>query len=189
MIIKCKQLNTFTTQQLRISTKLKRLFGNTKIRTLEYNLKILKQDPKATSKRLSYQSKLNEWKSINKTFSINPENVYCKFRGENIEIKKIPTWEEIEKFSKNIWRENSNFNPGTSWFETLKSEYCKNAKQNQYKITSETIDKVLKKLQNCKAPGMDIIVGFCYKNLLFYKADLVHIFQNTLKVIKNYHHS
>ena len=56
LIIKCKQLNTFTTHQLKISTKLKQLFGNTKIRTLEYNLKILKQDLKALSKKLSYQS-------------------------------------------------------------------------------------------------------------------------------------
>ena len=129
MIIKCKQLNTFTTHQIKISTKLKRLlFYNTKIRTLEYNLKILKQDLKATSKKLSYQSKLNERKSINKKFSINPKNVYRKF------------W-------KDIWGIKSDFNPGTPWFETLKSDYCKNAKQKQYRITSETTDKVLKKHQ------------------------------------------
>ena len=40
LITKCKQLNTFTTHQLKISTKLKQLFG---IRSLEYNLKILKE--------------------------------------------------------------------------------------------------------------------------------------------------
>ena len=59
----CKKLNIFTTHQIKISTKRKPLFRNTKIRTLEYSLKILKQDLKATSKKLSYQSKLNEWKS------------------------------------------------------------------------------------------------------------------------------
>ena len=79
------------------------------------------------------------------------------------------------------WGKKSNFNPYTPWFETLKSEYCKNAKQKQYRITSETIDKALKKLQNGKAPGTDLIVGFWYENLMFYKADLVHIFQDTLK--------
>ena len=42
LIIKCKQLNTFTTHQLNTITKLKRLFGNTKIRNLEFNLNILK---------------------------------------------------------------------------------------------------------------------------------------------------
>ena len=55
LTIKCKQVNTFTTHQIKISTKLKQLFGNSKIRTLEYDLKILKQDFKATSKKLSYQ--------------------------------------------------------------------------------------------------------------------------------------
>ena len=163
MIIKCKQLNTFTTHQRKISTKLKRLFGNTKIRTLECNLKILKQDLKTTCKKLSYQSKLNEQKSINKKFSINPKNVYRKFRGRNLEIKKIPTGEEIETFWKDIWGKKSSFNPYTPWLKTLKSEYCKNAKQKQYRITSETIDKVLKKLQNGKAPEPDLIVEFWYK--------------------------
>ena len=55
LTIRCKQVNTFTNHQIKISTKLKQLFGNTKIKTLEYNLKILKQDFKATSKKLSYQ--------------------------------------------------------------------------------------------------------------------------------------
>ena len=58
LIIKYKQ--PFTTHQLKISTKLKQLFGNTKIRTLEYNEKILKQDLEATSNKLSYKPKLNE---------------------------------------------------------------------------------------------------------------------------------
>ena len=121
LIIRCKQLNTFTTHQVKIFTK---------IRTLEYNLKILKQDLKVTSKKLPYQSKLNEPKSIHINFFVNSKNVYCKFRGGNIEIKKIPTGEEIEIFWKDICRKKSNFNPGTLWFETLKSEYCKNAKQD-----------------------------------------------------------
>ena len=87
----------------------------------------------------------------------------------------------MRHFGRTFGEKKSDFNPGTPWFETLKSEYCKNAKQKQYRITSETIDKVLKKLQNDKAPGTDLIVGFWYKNLMFYKADLVYIFQNTLK--------
>ena len=73
LIIKCKQLNTFTTYQRKISARLKRLFGNTKIRTLEYNLKILKQDLKATYKKLFCQPKLNQRKSINKNFFHEPQ--------------------------------------------------------------------------------------------------------------------
>ena len=40
---------------------------------------------------------------------------------------------------------------------------------------------MLQKLQNSKAPATNLITGFWYKNLMFYKADLVHIFQDTLK--------
>ena len=86
LIIKYKQ--PFTTHQLKISTKLKQLFGNTKIRTLEYNEKILKQDLEATSNKLSYKPKLNERKSINKTFSINPKNIYRKLDAEIQKFKR-----------------------------------------------------------------------------------------------------
>ena len=99
----------------------------------------------------------------------------------NIEIKKIPIAEEIETFWRDIWGKKPDFSPGTPWFETLKSEYCKNAKQKQYRITSEAIAKVLKRLKNGKAPGTDLTAGFWYKNLMFYKVDLVYIFQDTLK--------
>ena len=105
LIIKCKQLNTFIAHQLKISAKLKRSFSNDKIKTVEYNLKILKQDLKATSKKLSYQSKLNKQKSINKKFSINLKNVYRKFRGGNIKIKNIPTGEEIDILEGHLGKE------------------------------------------------------------------------------------
>ena len=49
------------------------------------------------------------------------------------------------------------------------------------RVTSEAIYKVLKKVENGKAPGTDVIAGFWYKNLMFYKADHVYIFQDTLK--------
>ena len=124
---------------------------------------------------------MNERKPLNKFFSINPKIKYHKFRGGNIEIKKISTDEEVEIFEKHIWRKKSSFKLGTPWFETLKSKYCKNATQKQYRITSETIGKVLKKFQSGKATGTDLIVGFWYKNLMLYKADLLHIFEDIFK--------
>ena len=59
-------------------------------------------------------------------------------------MKKKPTTGDVIETSKDIWGKKSNFNSGTLWFETLKSECCKNGKQMQYRITSETTDKVLK---------------------------------------------
>ena len=85
LIIKCKQLNTFTTQ------KLKQLFGNTKIRTLEYNLKILKQDLKALSKKLSYQSKLNERNPSVKMFH-QPQKCISQMYGPKYRNQKDPHW-------------------------------------------------------------------------------------------------
>ena len=91
LIIKCKQLNTFTSHQLKISTKLKQLFGNTKIRTLEYNLKILKQDLKALSKKVSYQSKLNERNPSVKMFH-QPQKCISQIYRPKYRNQKDPHW-------------------------------------------------------------------------------------------------
>ena len=40
---------------------------------------------------------------------------------------------------------------------------------------------MLKKFQSGKATGTDLIVGFWYKNLMLYKADLLHIFEDIFK--------
>ena len=81
-----------------------------------------------------------------KIFPSTPKMYIGNLEAEIQKSKKIPTGEEIERFWKDIWGKKSNFNPYTPWFKTLKSEYCKNTKQKQYRTTSETIDKVLKKL-------------------------------------------
>ena len=69
-------------------------------------MKILKQDIKATSKKLSYQSKLNQRKSINKKFSINYKNVYRKFRGGNLDIQKIPLAKKLRHFGRTFGERN-----------------------------------------------------------------------------------
>ena len=81
MTIKCKQVNTFTNHQIKISTKLKQLFGNTKIKTLEYNLKILKQDFKATSKKLSYQCNWMNGNPLIKIFPSTPKINIANFEA------------------------------------------------------------------------------------------------------------
>ena len=43
-------------------------------------------------------------------------------------------------------------------------------------INEETFGKVVNKMQNGISPGNDLIVGYWYKHLTFYRHALIHIF-------------
>ena len=65
------------------------------------------------------------------------------------------------------------------WFDTLRQEYCNNVQQTQYTINEETFGKVANKMQNDKSPCNDLIVGYWYKHLTFYRHALIHLFAQT----------
>jgi len=57
-------------------------------------------------------------------------------------------------------------------YKPPKNEYCTNTVNNSdYIITTEILRKSIKKLQDNKAPGNDLIIGY-YKHLSFYDDEL-----------------
>ena len=78
------------------------MYGNTKMKTLQFKLKIRQQELKATTEKMRYQKRLNETKFINKKFHTNPKVIYRQFKGESIKIMDPPAKEEIEDFWKGI---------------------------------------------------------------------------------------
>ena len=57
--------------------------------------------------------------------------------------------------------------------------YCKNAKQNIYTIDLKTLNSIINKINPSKAPGRDLIIGFWYKQLDYYREKFVTLLQNT----------
>ena len=43
-----------------------------------------------------------------------------------------------------------------------------------------TIDKVIDKIKPSKAPDRDMIIGYWYKQLDFYRSDLTRLYNSTL---------
>ena len=62
----------------------------------------------------------------------------------------------------------------------LESSYCLNATQKLYEIDKMAIDKAINKLKPNKAPGRDMITGYWYKQLNFYRSDLTRLYNSTL---------
>ena len=101
-------------------------------------------------------------------------------KGNTIEVKNIPTKVNMQTFWKSIWNVKIDHNTNASWIKELKTNYCANVNQNYYEINLETLNKALSKIQNNKTPGRDMIIGFWYKKLQFYRPYKVSLFQKTL---------
>ena len=169
-------------------TKLRRMYGNTKMTTLQFKLKIHQQELKATTEKMRYQKRLNERKFINKKFHTNPKVIYRQFKGESIKIMDPPAKEEIGDFWKGIWCEEKEFNSEAEWLRQLESEYCNDIDTKEYNITIDIMSHTISKLQNSKAPGSYLIVGYWYKHLTFYRENLAKLYQKSLKNVEGLPH-
>ena len=98
LILPCSVNNSYTEHQRRIRERLRYKFGNVKRDTLVYRLRLLTQELKATSSKVSYHRKKIQQHRINRLFEKKPTSVYRSFRGDTVEINKAPSINEVEKF-------------------------------------------------------------------------------------------
>ena len=90
LMLSCSVNNSYTEHQRRSCERLRYKFGNVKRNALVYRVKLLTQELKATSSKVSYQRTKIQRDRINRLFAKNPTLVYRIFRGGNVEIKKAP---------------------------------------------------------------------------------------------------
>ena len=118
-------------------------------------VKLLTQELKTTSLKVSYHRKKIQQDRINRLFAKKPTLVYCSFWGGTVESNKVPSINEVEQFWKGILGKKLNFNEKPIWLRTLENEYRKNIKPKLYQITTTILDAVISKIQNDKTPGID----------------------------------
>ena len=70
------------------------------------------------------------------------------------------TKQNVQDFWGTLWGTPVKDKIDTSWIETLRDQYCRNAKQKQYEI----LDKILSQMVNDK-PGRDPVCGVWIKRL------------------------
>ena len=179
VMIDCKKINTYSKHQLKLKQVFTKRFGDFRLKTLQFKLSILYQNLKAKSTKLKYNKRRIERKSINNKFRKNPKAVYRSMKGNDISATEISTTEDMNSFWKNIWGKESNFQKEAKWIKNLEKNYCKNVRQQPYKITEEILNKAVCKLFLGKSPGRDLIKGYWYKRLSFYKKHLLKLFQET----------
>ena len=76
---------------------------------------------------------------------------------------------KLKDFGKTFGKNEVQFNHQAQWLQDIKNDYCNNATQKQYKIDENTLESIIGKLQNNKAPGTDQHIGCCIKIYHFIK--------------------
>ena len=110
-----------------------------------------------------------EIKRLNRKFACDLKSVYRSMKGNNIEMKDVPTKDDIQAFWKSIWNTKIDYNTNAPWINELKTNYCVYVNQKDYKRFQ-------------KLPGPDMIIGFWYKKLQLYRQYMVSLFQKALKL-------
>ena len=93
---------SYTEHQHRIRERLRYKFGNVKRGRLVYRVKLLTQELKAISSKVSYHRKKIQRDRINRLFAKKPTLVHRSFWGGTAEINKVPSMDEVDKF----WNES-----------------------------------------------------------------------------------
>ena len=102
-------------------------------------------------------------------------------KGLTITPKSIPSEQHVETFWKGIWNNPSDCNvTNVDWMKVPGSNYCLNAKQKLYETDKMAIDKAINKLKPNKAQGRDMITGYRYKQLNFYRSDFTRLYNLAL---------
>ena len=87
------------------------------MRTLKFKLALLKQDLKSKSEMLKHEKRLSERKQVNNQFFKNLKQVYQSMKGNNIIVEKLPEKKAVEKFWKDILRNEASFNDKAEWLQ------------------------------------------------------------------------
>ena len=182
VLIKCETEKQLTAHQKRLLNNFfKKSYGNIRMATLKFKCRMLKEDLKSKTEKLRYQKKIIERKKTKKLFCKDPKKVYRAMKGSTITPKNIPSKQNVETFWKGIWNNPSECNvTGVDWMKELKSNYCLNATKKPHEIDKMTIDKAINQLKPNKALGRDMITGYWYKQLNFYRSDLTRLYHSML---------
>ena len=139
-VINCKKTERFTKQQKTLRENFRKKSGNTKQKALDFKLTLLKQELKATCKKMKTQKRNYERKSSNHGFFSNPKGVYQDFKGSNIRLEKIPTKAKVQLVWQNIWQRDQ---IQCKMVSILERPYYKNIIPTKYEIERKTRDKII----------------------------------------------
>jgi hypothetical protein len=176
-----KLLNWYTNRNKKYSNIILKHKINPKSNNFETEFLIvtdtIKQKITAMGKRLKRYNKSLKRKDDNRKFNSNQKLFYQSLtKQESINISQPPQKQEVINFWENLWSNPVLHNNQCSWIKDEKINNSTIPKMTNDSITSEDIERIIKKLHNWKAPGLDKIQNYWWKNFpSLHKPLTIHI--------------
>ncbi|XP_042883074.1 uncharacterized protein LOC122260048 [Penaeus japonicus] len=120
----------------------------------------LKQKLQVKAQRLRQFTKRNDFYRQNNIFETDAKKFHREIGKTTIEVKEIPTEDQVKDFWNNIWGNNAGHNENAKWIEELEEEAVDIPEQQWSDITTEEITKALRKAHKWKSPGLDQVPNF-----------------------------
>lgn len=122
----------------------------------------LKQKISAKAQRLRRYKQRSDQFMRNTLFQNNPKKFFVSLKNDTIKTTKHPSKPELERYWKDIFESDTKFNEDAKWIKKLQKEKCK---MQWVIIDKEELKNALKNTQGWKAPGLDMLPNFWWKQL------------------------
>ena len=99
----------------------------------------------------------------NTLFATNQKQFYQERDGRSNIPNKASDAQEASEFWSNIWSISGNFKENASWLPQFKERLSEIDKQEDIKISVESVKKAIRKMTSWKAPGPDCVQGYWFK--------------------------
>ena len=127
-------------------------------------LEELKQRLTAQAAKLKrYQERHKQYRQ-NRMFETNQRRLFEEIEGMTREDGLTPDAEESKNLWNGIWGKSVDHNEGAEWLRDVDEQLADVEKQNDVKITVESVRKCIRKIANLKSPGPDCVQGYWIKN-------------------------
>ena len=128
---------------------------------------IVKQKIQVKAQRVRRFEKRTKFYRQNKIFQTDAKRFYREIGKKQIDIKEVPTMQEIEKFWESIWSSPKSHNEEAEWIEREKDRMKDVEPQEWTNITRNDLLAALKKAHKWKSPGIDKVPNFWLSELSF----------------------
>ena len=126
---------------------------------------ILKQKIQVKAQRVRRFEKRTKFYRQNKIFQTDAKRFYREIGKKQIEIKEVPTMQEVEKFWESIWSNPKTHNEDADWIGR-ETERMKDIEPQKWTdITKSDLQSALKKAHKWKSPGIDKVPNFWLSEL------------------------
>ena len=127
-------------------------------------LEELKQRLTAQAAKLKrYQERHKQYRQ-NRMFETNQRRLFEEVEGMTREDGITPDAEEGKNLWNGIWGKSVDHNEGAEWLRDVEEQLADVEKQNDVKITVESVRKCIRKIANWKSPGPDGVQGYWIRN-------------------------